>query len=62
MRPADDIKQTFVRQGFSQPVKNDKEKLINAGTKVRYLYGAGESEGQQYGGEREEGLLIPYGL
>ena len=51
MKPIDAIKETL-RQGFSQPVKNDEEKLIDVGTNVRYLYEPGESEGQQYGGER----------
>ena len=51
MKPIDAIKQTLVKQGFPQPVKNYEEKLINVGTKVRYLYEPGELEGQQYGGE-----------
>ena len=51
MKPIDAIKQTLVRQGFSQPVKTYEEKLIDVGTKVRYLYEPGELEGQQYGGE-----------
>ena len=46
MKPIDVIKQTLVKQGFSQPVKNDEEKLINVGTKARYLYEPGELEGQ----------------
>ena len=45
MKPIDAIKQTLVKQRFSQPIKNDKEKLINVGTKVRYLYEPGELEG-----------------
>ena len=40
MKPIDAIKQTLVRQGFSQPVKNYKEKLLDVGTKVRYLLSA----------------------
>ena len=52
MKPIDAIKKTLVRQGFSQPVKNYEEKLIDVCTKVRYLYEPGELEGQQYGGER----------
>ena len=52
MKPIDAIKETLVRQGFSQPVKNYEEKLTDVGTKVRYLYEPGELEGQQYGGER----------
>ena len=42
----------YKRQGFSQSVKVYKEKLIDVGTKVRYLYEPGELEGQQYGSER----------
>ena len=52
MKPIDAIKETLVRQGFSQPVKNYEGTLLDVGTKVRYLYKPGELEGQQYGGER----------
>ena len=52
MRPIDAIKETLVRQRFSQPAKNYEEKLIEIGRKVRYLYEPGELEGQQYGCER----------
>ena len=45
MKPIDDIKETSVKQGFSQPAKNYEEKLIDVGTKVRYLYEPGELEG-----------------
>ena len=51
MKPIDAIKETLVKQGFSQPVKDYEEKLLDVGTKVRYLYEHGELEGQQYGGE-----------
>ena len=54
MKPIDAIKETLVRQGFSQPVKNYEEKLLDFGTKVRYPYEPGELEGQQYGGERRK--------
>ena len=54
MRPIDAIKQTLVEQGFSQPVKEYEEKLLNVGTKVRYLYEPGELEGYQYKGERRK--------
>ena len=54
MKPIDAIKETLLRQGFSQPVKNYEEKLLDVGTKVRYLYEPGELEGQQYGGERRK--------
>ena len=61
MKLIDAMKETSVRQGFSQPIKNYEEELLDVGTKVRYLYEPGELEGQQYGGERSKGLLIPYG-
>ena len=51
MKPVDAIKQTLVKQGFSQPVKDYEEKLLDVGTKVRYLYESGELEGYQYRGE-----------
>ena len=48
MKAADAIKQTLVEQGFSQPTKEYEEKLLDVGTKVRYLYEPGELEGYQY--------------
>ena len=54
MRPIDAIKQTLVEQGFSQPVKENEEKLLDVGTKVRYLHEPGELEGYQYKGERRK--------
>ena len=54
MKPVDAIKQTMVEQGFSQPVKEYEQKLLNVGTKVRYLYEPGELEGYQYKGERRK--------
>ena len=59
MKPIDAIKETLVRQGFSQPVKNYDEKLLDVGMKVRYLYEPGELEGQQYGGERRKRSTDP---
>ena len=50
MKPVDTIKQTLVKQGFSQPIREYEEKLLNVGTKVRYLYEPGELEGYQYKG------------
>ena len=44
----------MVKQGFSQPVKDYEEKLIDVGKKVRYLDESGELEGYQYGGERRK--------
>ena len=52
MKPVDAIKQTLVEQGFSQPTKEYEKKLLDVGTKVRYLYEPGELEGYQYKGER----------
>ena len=59
MKPIDAIKQTLVKQGFSQPIKECEEKLLDIGTKVRYLYEPGELEGQQYGGERRKRSTDP---
>ena len=57
MKPVDAIKETLVKQGFSQPVKDYEEKLLGVGNKVRHLYESGELEGQQYGGERRKRSL-----
>ena len=59
MKPVDAIKETLVKQGFSQPVKNYEDKLLDVGTKVRYLYESGELEGYQYGGERRKRSTDP---
>ena len=59
MKPVDAIKLTLVKQGFSQLVKDYEEKLLDVGTKVRYLYECGELEGQQYEGGKD--LLSQYG-
>ena len=59
MRPVDAIKQTLVEQGFSQPTKDYEEKLLDVGTKVRYLYEPGELEGYQYKGERRKRSTDP---
>ena len=61
MKPVDAIKQTLVKQGFSQPVKYYEEKLLDVGTKVRYLYEPGEFEDYQYGVKEENDLLILFG-
>ena len=62
VKPVNAIKETLVKQGFSQPVKDYKEKLLDVGTKVRYLYESGELEGQQYGGERRKRSTDPIWL
>ena len=59
MKPINAIKQTLVKQGFSQPVKDYEEKVLDIGTKVRYLYEPGKLEGQQYGGERRKRSTDP---
>ena len=59
MKPADAIKETLVRQGFSQPAKEYEEKLLDVGTMVRYLYEPGELEGYQYKGERRKRSTDP---
>ena len=59
MKPVDAIKQTLVEQGFSQPAKEYQEKLLDVGTKVRYLYEPGELEGQIYKGERRKRSTDP---
>ena len=59
MKPVDAIKQTLIKQGFSQPIKDYKVKLLDVGTKVRYLDESGELEGQQYGGERRKQSTDP---
>ena len=46
MKLVDAIKQTLVEQGFSQPIKEYEEKLLDVGTKVRYLSESSELEGQ----------------
>ena len=62
MKPVDAIKETLVKQGFSQPVEKYEEKLLNIGTKVRYLYEPGELEGYQYKGERRRQSTDPIWL
>ena len=59
MNSIDAIKQTLVEQGFSQPAKEYEEKLLDIGTKVRYLYEPGELEGYQYKGERRKRSTDP---
>ena len=59
MKPIDTIKQTLVEQGFSQPIKEYEEKLLDVSTKVRYLCEPGELEGYQYKGERRKRSTDP---
>ena len=57
MKPVDAI--NLVEQGFSQATKEYEEKLLDVGTKVRYLYESGELEGYQYKGERRKRSTDP---
>ena len=59
MKPVGAIKQTLVKQGFSQPGKEYEEKLLDVGTKVRYLHKPSELEGYQYKGERRKRSTDP---
>ena len=59
MKPLDAIKDTLVEQGFSQPTNKYEAKLLDVGTKVRYLYESGELEGYQYKGERRKQFPDP---
>ena len=60
MKPANAIKQTLVKQGFSQPTsKQYEEKLLDVGTRVRYLYKPLELEGQIYKDERTKQFTDP---
>ena len=61
MKPVDAIKQTLVKQEFSEPAKEYEAKLLDFGTKVRYLYDPDELEGYQYKGEEGNDLLTQYG-
>ena len=61
MKPADAIKQTLVEQGFSQPVREYEEKLLDVRTKVRYLYEPGELEGINTKVKEGNDLLTQYG-
>ena len=49
----------MVEQGFSQPVKEYEEKLLDIGTKVRYLCESGELEGYLHKGERRKRSTDP---
>ena len=62
MKPVDAIKQTLVEQGSSQPAKEYEEKVLDIGTKVRYLYESGALEGQIYKGERRKRFTDPIWL
>ena len=59
MKPVNAIKQILAEQRFSQPTKEYEEKLLDVGTKVRYLCKPGELEGYQYKGERRKQSTDP---
>ena len=59
MKPVDAIKQTKIKQGFSHHAKDYEKKLLDVGTKVRYLYESGELEGYQYLGKRRKRSTDP---
>ena len=59
MKPVDTIKQTLVKQEFPQPIREYKGRLLDVGTKVRYLYEPGELEGYQYKGKRRKRSTDP---
>ena len=61
MRPMDAIKETLVKQGFSQPVKDYEEKLLDVGTMVRCLYEPGDKRASNMEVKKENDLLTPYG-
>ena len=61
MKPVNAIKETLVKQRFSQPVKDYEEKLFDVGTKDRHLYEPGELEGQIYKGQRVKRSTDPFG-
>ena len=62
MKPVDAIKETLVKQGFSQPAKEYEEKLLDIGTKARYIDQSGELEGQIYKGQKVKRSTDPIWL
>ena len=61
MKPVDAIKQTLVEQGFSQPVREYEEKLLDIGTKVRYFMSLVSWRGINTKVKEGNDLLIQYG-
>ena len=61
MKPIDALKQTLVKQGFSQPVREYEEKLLDVGTRVRYLCKPGELEVINRKVKEGNDLLTQYG-
>ena len=61
MEPVNAIKQTLVKQGFSEPVKDYEEKLLDVGTMVRYLYNLVNYRVINRKVNEGNDLLTPYG-
>ena len=61
MKPVDAIKQTLVKQGFSQPLREYEEKLLDVGTKVRYLMNPVSWRDKFTKVKEGNDLLTPYG-
>ena len=59
MKPIDAIKQTLVKQGFSQPVKDYEENNLMLVRRWDIFYESDESEGYRYGGERRKRSTDP---
>ena len=59
MKPIDAIKQTLVKQGFSQPVKDYEENYLMLVRRWDIFYESDESEGYRYGGERRKRSTDP---
>ena len=61
MKPIDAIKETLVKQGFSQPVKDYEVKLLDVGTRVRYFMNLVNWRVSNMEAKEENDLLTPYG-
>ena len=59
MKPIDAIKQTLVKQGFSQPVKVYEENYLMLVQRWDIFYESHELEGYWYGGERRKRSTDP---
>ena len=59
MKPIDAIKQTLVKQGFSQPVKDYEENYLMLVQRWDIFYESDDLEGYRYGGERRKRSTDP---
>ena len=59
MKPIDAIKQTLVKQGFSQPVKDYEEIYLMLVRRWDIFYESDELEGYRYGGEKRKRSTDP---